>query len=111
DRIAANVDAANKIGTVGLAVLSHYHKIPFYIAAPSSTFDLSIKSGQGIPIEQRDPKEVTNLFYKIPVAPKGVGVFNPAFDVTPGKLITAIISEKGIIRSPYKRNIRKVLKG
>ncbi len=108
DRIAANGDTANKIGTLGLAILCHYHKIPFYIAAPSSTFDSSIKSGRDIPIEQRKPIEVTSLFSKITIAPKGVKVFNPAFDVTPNNLISAIITDKGIIRSPYLKNISRL---
>lgn len=109
DRIAANGDTANKIGTYNLAVLANYHKIPFYIAAPKSTFDLKISSGKEIPIEERDPKEVTELFFKKRLVAKGVGVFNPAFDVTPSNLITAIITEKGIIKSPYKVNIKKKL--
>jgi len=109
DRIAADGDTANKIGTYNLAVLSNYHKIPFYIAAPASTFDLHIKSGRDIPIEQREAKEVTELFFKRPIAPKGVKVFNPAFDVTPHGLITAIITDKGIIRRPYEENIKKIL--
>ncbi len=83
DRIAANGDAANKIGTYSLAVLARYHKIPFYIAAPKSTFDLTIKSGRDIPIEERNAAELTRLFFNKPIAPKGVKVFNPAFDVTP----------------------------
>ena len=109
DRIAANGDTANKIGTYSLAVLSHYHQIPFYIAAPGSTFDLSIKTGRGIPIEERKDKEVTELFFKRPITAKGVKVFNPAFDVTPHNLITAIITDKGIIRPPYRENIAKIL--
>jgi methylthioribose-1-phosphate isomerase len=109
DRIALNGDTANKIGTYSLAVLSHYHKIPFYIAAPASTFDLNIKTGQGIPIEERDKKEVTELFFKRPIAPKEVKVFNPAFDITPHNLISAIITDKGIIKPPYKINIKKIL--
>lgn len=109
DRIASNGDTANKIGTYSLAVLSHYHKIPFYIAAPESTFDLGIASGKDIPIEQRDKKEVTELFYKRPMALKGVKVYNPAFDVTPSELITAIITDKGIIKAPYKKNIKRIL--
>ncbi len=109
DRIAADGDTANKIGTYSLAVLSRYHKIPFYIAAPASTFDLKIKTGKDIPIEQRDRKEITELFFKYPVAPKDVKVFNPAFDVTPHKLITAIITDKGVIRPPYAKNIRKII--
>jgi methylthioribose-1-phosphate isomerase len=109
DRIAANGDSANKIGTYSLAVLAKYHRIPFYIAAPSSTFDLKIRSGEGIPIEKRSREEVTELFFKRPIAPRSVKVFNPAFDVTDNNLIRAIITEKGIIRSPYKSNIKKVL--
>jgi len=109
DRIAANGDTANKIGTYSLAVLAHFHKIPFYIAAPLSTFDLSIKSGKDIPIEQRSHLEVTRLFSKNLIAPKNVKVFNPAFDVTPHKLITAIITDRGIIKAPYLKNIAKIL--
>lgn len=109
DRIAVNGDTANKIGTYSLAVLSRYHKIPFYIAAPASTFDLKIETGRDIPIEQREGKEITELFFKHPVAPKGVKVFNPAFDVTPRNLITAIITDKGIIYPPYGKNIRKII--
>jgi methylthioribose-1-phosphate isomerase len=109
DRIAANGDAANKIGTYNLAVLSKYHKIPFYIAAPASTFDLRIKSGKDIPIEQRPREEATRLFFQKPIAPKGIKIFNPAFDVTPSHLITAIITDRGIVRPPYKRNIHKIL--
>ncbi|MDD5166490.1 MAG: S-methyl-5-thioribose-1-phosphate isomerase [Candidatus Omnitrophica bacterium] len=109
DRIASNGDTANKIGTYALAVLSHYHKIPFYIAAPVSTFDLTIKSGRGIPIEERPGREVTELFFAKPIAPEGMKVFNPAFDVTPHNLISAIISDKGIIKPPYKINIKKIL--
>jgi len=109
DRIAANGDTANKIGTYNLAVLSRHHKIPFYIAAPASTFDLSIKSGKVIPIEERSDDEVTKLFFKKPITAKGVKVFNPVFDVTPHKLIKAIITDKGIIWSPYKKNIKKIM--
>lgn len=109
DRIAANGDSANKIGTYNLAVLSKYHRIPFYIAAPESTFDLTIKSAKGIPIEERKAKELTELFFKKPIAPKGIKVFNPAFDVTPGALISAIITDKGVIRPPYKINIKRNL--
>ncbi|MCM8763058.1 MAG: S-methyl-5-thioribose-1-phosphate isomerase [Candidatus Omnitrophica bacterium] len=111
DRIAANGDSANKIGTYNLAVLATYHKIPFYIAAPTSTFDFNLRSGRDIPIEQRNPKEVTHLFFKQSIAPAGTKVYNPAFDVTPHKLITAIITEKGIITPPYERNIMFRLRG
>ncbi|MEI6631723.1 MAG: S-methyl-5-thioribose-1-phosphate isomerase, partial [bacterium] len=89
DRIAANGDSANKIGTYNLAVLSRYHKIPFYVAAPESSFDLGIKSGRGIIIEERDPREITELFFKRPIAVSGIKVFNPAFDVTDQGLISA----------------------
>lgn len=109
DRIAANGDSANKIGTYSLAVLANFHKIPFYIAAPKSTFDLSIKSGKEIPIEQRSHTEVTGLFSKASIAAKNVKVFNPAFDVTPHQLITAIITDKGVIKAPYAKNIPKIL--
>lgn len=107
DRIAANGDAANKIGTYTLAVLAHYHKIPFYVAAPASTFDLTIKTGKDIPIEQRDRREVTDLFFKSPIAAGNVKVFNPAFDVTPHELISGIITDKGVIRPPYVSNVKK----
>ncbi len=109
DRIALNADTANKIGTYNLAILSYCHKIPFYVAAPASTFDLNIKRGEDIPIEERPADEVTHLFFKIPVAPKAVKVYNPAFDVTPHDLISAIITDKGIIRPPYRENIKKIL--
>ena len=105
DRIAANGDAANKIGTYNLAVLAGYHKIPFYIVAPISTFDFRIKSGKDIPIEERDGDEVRSALGKM-IAPKDVKVYNPAFDVTPAKLITAIITEKGIYPHPSLRGIR-----
>ena len=106
DRIAANGDTANKIGTYNLAVLAKYHKIPFYIVAPRSTFDLGIHSGRQIPIEQRDREEVIH-FGSRPTAPKHVKVYNPAFDVTGHRLITAIITEAGIIRPPFGANIKK----
>jgi methylthioribose-1-phosphate isomerase len=97
DRIAANGDTANKIGTYGLALLAAAHGIPFYIAAPTSTFDLSIPNGDAIPIEQRDPREITHGFGR-QTAPEGVKVYNPAFDVTPARLIAALICERGVIR-------------
>jgi methylthioribose-1-phosphate isomerase len=98
DRITANGDVANKIGTYSVAVLAHAHGIPFYVAAPSSTVDLATPSGDQIPIEQRDPREVTHVRGKEAIAPDGVEVFNPAFDVTPARLITGIITEKGIFK-------------
>jgi len=105
DRIAQNGDAANKIGTYNLAVLSCYHKIPFYVAAPLSTIDIRVKSGKGIPIEERNPDEVRKIG-GVYIAPKKVRAYNPAFDVTPAKFITAIITEKGILRKPYTRSIK-----
>ena len=107
DRIAANGDAANKIGTYSLAVLARHHKIPFYIAAPRSTFDLNIASGPKIPIEERNPDEITQLAGRR-IAPANVKVYNPAFDVTDHRLITAIITEYGVIRPPFLKNIKKV---
>ena len=104
DRIAANGDSANKIGTYGVALLAKAHGIPFYIAAPASTFDLTLASGDAIPIEQRDSKEVTHGFGK-QTAPNGVKVYNPAFDVTPAELIAGIITEKGIIRPVNTENV------
>jgi len=109
DRIAANGDAANKIGTLGLAVLARYHRIPFYIAAPASTFDLSIHSGDDILIEERDPREVSTLLFRKEIAPKGVRVFNPAFDVTPNGLVSAIITDEGLIRPPYSKGIAALI--
>jgi methylthioribose-1-phosphate isomerase len=108
DRIAANGDTANKIGTYGVALLAAAHKIPFYVAAPSSTFDLSIQSGDEIPIEQRDPREVTHGFGR-QTAPEGVAVYNPAFDVTPAELIAAIICERGVIRPVGRETIAAML--
>lgn len=108
DRIAANGDTANKIGTYSLAVLAQAHGIPFYIAAPTSTIDLKVPSGQDIPIEERSPKEIKEVF-GVQVAPAEVPVYNPAFDVTPSKLITGIITEKGIVTSPYSVNLLKMM--
>jgi methylthioribose-1-phosphate isomerase len=104
DRIAANGDVANKIGTYSVAVLAKEHGIPFYVAAPVSTFDFSLASGTDIPIEERDPAEVTSLG-GVRTAPEGIEVFNPAFDVTPSKLVTAIITEHGVLRAPYREAI------
>lgn len=109
DRIASNGDTANKIGTYSLAVLARHHGIPFYIVAPFSTFDLSIPSGRQIPIEERSGDEVKR-FANQPTAPHQVKVYNPAFDVTDHSLITAIVTESGIIRPPFKRNIKKAFK-
>jgi len=108
DRIAANGDAANKIGTYMVAVLARKHEIPFYVAAPITTLDLSLKSGQEIPIEQRDRKEVTHIRGQ-QMAPDGIEVSNPAFDVTPNDLITAIITDRGVARAPYTESLRKLM--
>jgi methylthioribose-1-phosphate isomerase len=105
DRIAANGDTANKIGTYGVAILAKEHDIPFYVAAPTSTLDLSLETGEQIPIEQRGAEEVTEGFGKR-TAPEGVKVYSPAFDVTPAHLITAIITEKGIAYPPYKIRLK-----
>jgi methylthioribose-1-phosphate isomerase len=105
DRVAANGDVANKIGTYTLAVLARRHNIPFYVAGPTSSIDVNCRSGDDIPIEERDPKEVSHIFGKS-LAPKGIHIFNPAFDVTPHELISAIITEKGVIHPPYMQNIR-----
>lgn len=109
DRIASNGDTANKIGTYSLAILAKEHRIPFYVAAPTSTIDLNIKSGEEIPIEYRDEKEIIYFNNKRIVA-EGAGILNPAFDVTPAKYISAIITEKGLITPPYEENIKKVVK-
>ena len=110
DRIAANGDAANKIGTYPLAVLARAHRIPFYIAAPVSTFDFSIKTGEDIPIEERQADEVTT-FRGAQAAPKGMKVYNPAFDVTPARLITAMITERGVLTPPFPAAIARLQKG
>jgi methylthioribose-1-phosphate isomerase len=105
DRIAANGDTANKIGTYGLSILAKEHGIPFYVAAPFNTIDLATSHGSLIPIEQRDPREVTHSNGK-QMTPDGVGIENPAFDVTPAKYITAIITERGVLRAPFSSSIR-----
>ena len=101
DRIAANGDTANKIGTYALAVLAAHHRIPFVIAAPSSTIERTLAEGDGIPIEERSAEELTEI-EGVRVAPEGCPVFNPAFDVTPGALIEAIVTEHGVHRGPYR---------
>ncbi len=108
DRIAANGDAANKIGTYPLAVLAARHTVPFYVAAPYSTFDLRLESGAEIPIEQRAAEEIVCGFGK-PTAPRDVATYSPAFDVTPAELITALITDRGVIQPVNKQNVRKVL--
>lgn len=107
DRIAANGDVANKIGTYSVAILANKHNIPFYVAAPVSTIDLNIKTGDDIPIEERSEEEVTHIKGKR-IAPAGIKVKNPAFDVTPHNLVTAIITEKGIIEKPFGKNLKRL---
>jgi methylthioribose-1-phosphate isomerase len=107
DRIAMNGDVANKIGTYQVAVLAKENRIPFYVAAPLSTIDLEIRSGEMIPVEERDGREIC-CFGKRQVGPVGVNAFNPAFDITPGKYVKAIITEQGLIKPPYLREIRKI---
>lgn len=104
DRIARNGDTANKIGTLGLAVLARHFGVPFYVVAPTSTVDLQMENGRTIPIEERRPEEVTEAF-GVRTAPAGVPVYNPAFDVTPADLITAIVTERGILRFPYEESL------
>jgi methylthioribose-1-phosphate isomerase len=108
DRVVANGDIANKIGTYSVAVLAQAHGIPFYVAAPSSTVDFSLPDGEAIPIEQRDPAEVTSLDGH-PIAPAGVHAAHPAFDVTPHTLISAIITERGIVYPPFEENLQRML--
>jgi methylthioribose-1-phosphate isomerase len=108
DRIAGNGDVANKIGTYMLAVLAHEHKIPFYVAAPLSTFDPSLKTGEEIPIEERDASEVTTLRGQC-LTPEGILVRNPAFDVTPHRYVGAIITEKGVVKPPFEKNFERIL--
>ena len=110
DRIAANGDSANKIGTYGLAILAREHGVPFYIAAPISTLDLSLASGEAIPIEERAAEEICNGMGKR-TAPEGVAVYNPAFDVTPARYIAGIITEAGVARPPYERSLAELVGG
>jgi methylthioribose-1-phosphate isomerase len=107
DRIAGNGDVANKIGTYGVAVLAKENGVPFYVAAPISTLDLTLDSGDRIPIEQRPPEEVTHVF-GVPVAPEHVRVENPAFDVTPNRYVSAIVTERGVARAPYTESLRRL---
>ena len=105
DRVAANGDVANKIGTLGVAILANYYNVPFYVACPFSTIDLFTLTGDEIPIEERDPQEVTHFGEKL-TAPEDIAVGNPAFDVTPHHLVRGFITEKGIISPPYKQNLK-----
>ena len=107
DRIAANGDVANKIGTYTVAVLAKENKIPFYVAAPLSTVDLGIASGKSIPIEERSGSEVT-MIQGVRIAPEGIAVFNPAFDVTPHSYVSAIITERGVARAPYLESLQEL---
>jgi methylthioribose-1-phosphate isomerase len=109
DRVAANGDIANKIGTMSVAILARHFKIPFYIAAPSTTVDINTLTGKEIPIEERSSEEITN-WYGRRIAPEGIKVFNPAFDVTPHDLITAIVTDRGIIYPPFGENIKKLFR-
>ena len=106
DRMAANGDFANKIGTYSLAVLARHHGIPFYTALPSSTVDLSLPDGTAIPVEERAPEEVS-AFAGVQTGPAGVPVWNPAFDVTPHQLLTGIITEKGVLYPPFGRSLAR----
>ena len=105
DRIAANGDTANKIGTCGVAVLAKHYGVPFYVLGPTSTIDLNCKTGADIEIEQRDPEEIKKMFYFKPMAPEGVKCFNPSFDVTDNTLISGIVTQKGICRPPYSESL------
>jgi len=107
DRVTANGDVANKIGTYSLAVLARENKVPFYVACPLSTIDLSLSCGEEIPIEERDASEIVEGFGKR-IAPRGIKVYNPAFDITPARYVTAIVTERGICRPPYEESLRKV---
>jgi methylthioribose-1-phosphate isomerase len=109
DRVAANGDVANKIGTYSLAVLARENGIPFYVAAPTSTIDLSLESGAEIPIEERSSREVTEVA-GVSIAPAGTNAAHPAFDVTPARLVTAIITERGVLRAPYERSLADALR-
>ncbi len=108
DRIAANGDVANKIGTYKLAAVAKDNNVPFYVVAPTSTIDLQTPGGDAIPIEERDPREITHVGDEL-IAPEGVRVYNPAFDITPARLVTAIVTEYGVVRPPYEENLRAVV--
>ncbi|MEW6236348.1 MAG: S-methyl-5-thioribose-1-phosphate isomerase [Candidatus Omnitrophota bacterium] len=108
DRTVANGDVANKIGTYGVAILAKAHHIPFYVAVPTSTIDMSLSDGSHIPIEERAPEEIACSFGRR-IAPEGIDIYNPAFDVTPHEYVTALITEKGIVRPPYDVNLKKIM--
>ena len=109
DRVAANGDAANKIGTSMVATLAKRYKIPFYIVSPTSTIDMNTKTGEDIVIEQRNPDEVTELWYDKRMAPENIHIYNPAFDVTDNDLISGIVTEYGIARPPYTESLRTIM--
>lgn len=108
DRMAANGDGANKIGTMGVAILAKHFNIPFYMYVPSSTIDMDIESGEEIEIEMRKGAEIYQMWYEKDMAPEGIETYNPSFDVTPAELITAVITEKGVVTAPYEENLRKL---
>ena len=108
DRVAANGDTANKIGTSVVAAVAHYYGVPFYVCAPTSTIDMSLESGDEIPIEERSGDEITDMWYEKRMAPEGVKVFNPCFDVTNHELVTGIVTEFGIARPPYKESLKQI---
>ena len=108
DRLAANGDACNKIGTSGVAILAKYYGIPFYVCAPTSTIDMETEKGEDITIEERPTHEVTEMWYERRMAPEGVRVYNPAFDFADNELITAIITEYGIVRPPYYQSLKEI---
>ena len=109
DRMAANGDGANKIGTSGVAILAKEYGIPFYMFVPTSTIDFDTPTGDDIQIELRDGKEISTMWYKEPMAPEGISVYNPSFDVTPAKYITAVVTERGIVYPQYEENLRKIM--
>ncbi|MBQ6111803.1 MAG: S-methyl-5-thioribose-1-phosphate isomerase [Synergistaceae bacterium] len=109
DRVSANGDACNKIGTSGLAIMARHYGIPFYVLGPTSTIDMSIPTGKDIVIEERKPEEITEMWYEKRMAPEGIKVYNPAFDVTDHELITGIVTEFGILRPPYEESLKKYL--
>ncbi len=111
DRVAANGDVANKIGTSGVAIMARHFGIPFYVLGPTSTIDMDCPSGEAIKIEERKPEEVTDLWYAKPMAPAGVKVFNPAFDVTPAELVSGIVTERGVAGAPYGEAFRRMFAG
>lgn len=111
DRVAANGDAANKIGTSVVAAVAKYYGIPLYVCAPTSTIDMSLQTGEAIPIEERSAEEVTEMWYENRMAPKGVKVYNPCFDVTDHELIAGIVTEYGVARPPYEESLRKIFSG